>query len=102
MERIEPSNSVKMPAMNFGVCQITDPAECETAVLSDLKAGWRHHLDLGDRLARTQGGEPRRLKREAHARGHGENRDARHGHKPLLLSSRPEDRRVARHPKAAF
>lgn len=46
--------------------------------------------------------EPRRLKREAHARGHGENRDARHGHEPLFLSSRPEDRRVALHPKAAF
>lgn len=62
----------------------------------------RHHLDLEDRLARTHGGEPRRLKREAHARGHGENRDARHGHEPLFLSSRPEDRRVALHSKAAF
>lgn len=37
MERIEPSNSVKMPAMNFGVYWITDPAECEAAVLS----AWR-------------------------------------------------------------
>lgn len=34
MERIEPSNSVKMPAMNFGVYWITDPTECEAAVLS--------------------------------------------------------------------
>ena len=37
MERIEPSNSVKMPAMNFGVYRITDPTECEAAVLS----AWR-------------------------------------------------------------
>ena len=37
MERIEPSNSVKMPAMNFGVYWITDPTECEAAVLS----AWR-------------------------------------------------------------
>lgn len=231
MERIEPSNSVKMPAMNFGVYWIIDPTECEAAVLSawrgiDTAASYlneraigravacsgipcselfistklwvqdtseagalraigvsnfqpdritdfalhqrirptvnqievnpfcqqreadavnralgmgalcrrqgrplresraqgdrrrprrhgraggacvacrtRHHLDLEDRLARTHGGEPRRLKREAHARGHGENRDARHGHEPLFLSSRPEDRRVALHPKAAF
>ena len=41
MERIEPSNGVKMPAMNFGVYRITDPAECEAAVLSAIKAGWR-------------------------------------------------------------
>ena len=241
MERIEPSNSVKMPAMNFGVYWITDPTECEAAVLSawrgidtaasylneravgravarsgipcselfistklwvqdtseagaerairrslellrtdtidlylihqpygDIYGAWRtmerfyeardlraigvsnfqrrhalgmgalcrrqgrplresraqgdrrrprrhgraggacvacrtrHHLDLEDRLARTHGGEPRRLKREAHARGHGENRDARHGHEPLFLSSSPEDRRVALHSKAAF
>lgn len=37
MERIEPSNSVKMPAMNFGVYWIIDPTECEAAVLS----AWR-------------------------------------------------------------
>lgn len=37
MERIEPSNSVKMPAMNFSVYWITDPTECEAAVLS----AWR-------------------------------------------------------------
>lgn len=41
MERIEPSNGVKMPAMNFGVYRITDPAECEAAVLCAIKAGWR-------------------------------------------------------------
>ena len=41
MEKIELSNGVKMPAMNFGVYRITDPAECEAAVLSALKAGWR-------------------------------------------------------------
>ena len=40
MERIEPSNGVKMPAMNFGVYRITDPAECEAAVLCAIKAGW--------------------------------------------------------------
>lgn len=39
MERIEPSNGVKMPAMNFGVYRITDPAECEAAVLCAIKAG---------------------------------------------------------------
>ena len=37
MERIEPSNSVKMPAMNCGVYWIIDPTECEAAVLS----AWR-------------------------------------------------------------
>lgn len=41
MQTIELSNGVRMPAMNFGVYQITDPAECEAAVLSALEAGWR-------------------------------------------------------------
>lgn len=41
MEKIELSNGVKMPAMNFGVYQITDPAECEAAVINALEAGWR-------------------------------------------------------------
>lgn len=232
MERIEPSNSVKMPAMNFGVYWIIDPTECEAAVLSawrgiDTAASYLNERAVGravacsgipcselfistklwvqdtseagalraigvsnfqpDRItdfalhqrirptvnqievnpfcqqreanavnralgvmpsawapfaegrdgllenpvlreiAADRGatvaqvalawlaergiisisktvspGEPRRLKREAHARGHGENRDARHGHEPLFLSSRPEDRRVALHSKAAF
>ncbi len=40
-----------MPAMNFGVCQITDPAECETAVLSDLKAGWRGIISISETVS---------------------------------------------------
>lgn len=51
MERIEPSNSVKMPAMNFGVYWITDPTECEAAVLSDLKAGWRGIISISETVS---------------------------------------------------
>lgn len=58
MERIEPSNSVKMPAMNFGVYWITDPTECEAAVLSawrgiDTAASYLNERAVGRAVARS-------------------------------------------------
>lgn len=56
MERIEPSNSVKMPAMNFGVYWIIDPTECEAAVLSawrgiDTAASYLNERAIGRAVA---------------------------------------------------
>ena len=56
--RIEPSNSVKMPAMNFGVYWITDPTECEAAVLSawrgiDTAASYLNERAVGRAVARS-------------------------------------------------
>lgn len=36
------NNGVEIPALGFGVFQITDPAECERAVVDALEAGYRH------------------------------------------------------------
>ncbi|WP_048000337.1 aldo/keto reductase [Lactiplantibacillus herbarum] len=35
------NNGVKMPQLGFGVFQVPDPAECETAVTTALQAGYR-------------------------------------------------------------
>lgn len=36
------NNGVEIPALGFGVFQITDPAECERAVLDAIDVGYRH------------------------------------------------------------
>lgn len=41
MKEVTLSNGMKMPILGFGVYQITDPKECEQAVLDALEAGYR-------------------------------------------------------------
>lgn len=41
MNTITLNNGVKMPVLGFGTYQITDPVECEKAVISAIKAGYR-------------------------------------------------------------
>ena len=41
MEYVTLNNGVKMPILGFGVYQITDPVECEQAVVDALQAGYR-------------------------------------------------------------
>lgn len=41
MEYVTLNNGVKMPILGFGVYQITDPKECEQAVVDALQAGYR-------------------------------------------------------------
>ena len=36
------NNGVEMPVLGFGVFQITDPAECERAVIHAIDVGYRH------------------------------------------------------------
>lgn len=36
------NNGVEIPALSFGVFQITDPSECERAVVDAIEAGYRH------------------------------------------------------------
>lgn len=42
MEYVTLNNGVKMPIVGFGVFQVPDLNQCEEAVLSALKAGYRH------------------------------------------------------------
>ncbi|WP_265459366.1 aldo/keto reductase [Enterococcus sp. HY326] len=41
MQSIQLNNGVTMPIIGFGTYQITDPQECETAVLNAIDAGYR-------------------------------------------------------------
>ncbi|MEI3162764.1 MAG: aldo/keto reductase [Lachnospirales bacterium] len=41
MEYVTLNNGVKMPILGFGVYQITDPKDCEQAVVDALRAGYR-------------------------------------------------------------
>jgi len=41
MEFVTLNNGIKMPILGFGVFQITDPAECEQAVLDAIQTGYR-------------------------------------------------------------
>lgn len=41
MEYVTLNNGVKMPKLGFGVYQITDPAECERAVVDAVSTGYR-------------------------------------------------------------
>ena len=42
MDTVRLQNGVEIPALGFGVFQITDPAECERSVLDAIKVGYRH------------------------------------------------------------
>lgn len=42
MDTLRLNNGVAIPVLGFGVFQITDPAECERAVLDALETGYRH------------------------------------------------------------
>lgn len=42
MDTLRLNNGVDIPVLGFGVFQITDPAECERAVLDALQVGYRH------------------------------------------------------------
>jgi len=42
MDTLKLNNGVDIPVLGFGVFQITDPAECERAVLDALQTGYRH------------------------------------------------------------
>ncbi|MBD9513717.1 aldo/keto reductase [Pseudomonas sp. PDM22] len=42
MNTLTLNNGVDIPVLGFGVFQITDPAECERAVLDALDSGYRH------------------------------------------------------------
>ncbi|SDI52475.1 aldo/keto reductase [Pseudomonas panipatensis] len=42
MNTLTPNNGVDIPLLGFGVFQISDPAECERAVLDALESGYRH------------------------------------------------------------
>ena len=41
MEYVTLNNGVKMPQLGFGVYQITDPAQCEQAVVDAISVGYR-------------------------------------------------------------
>jgi 2,5-diketo-D-gluconate reductase A len=41
MEQVVLNNGVRMPILGFGVFQVSDPSECERAVLDALHAGYR-------------------------------------------------------------
>ena len=41
MQNVTLNNGVEMPILGFGVFQVTDPNECEQAVVDALKAGYR-------------------------------------------------------------
>ena len=41
METVTLNNGVEMPILGFGVFQITDPKECESAVFEAISAGYR-------------------------------------------------------------
>ena len=41
MKYVTLNNGVKMPILGFGVFQITDPAECEQAVVDAVSVGYR-------------------------------------------------------------
>ena len=42
MDTLKLNNGIDIPVLGFGVFQITDPAECERAVLDALQTGYRH------------------------------------------------------------
>lgn len=42
MNTIKLNNGVEIPALGFGVFQITDPAECERSVIDAIETGYRH------------------------------------------------------------
>jgi 2,5-diketo-D-gluconate reductase A len=66
MTRFTLSNGVAIPALGFGVFQITDPAECEQAVLDALDSGYRHIDTAASYQNETQVGNA--LKRSGLAR----------------------------------
>lgn len=41
MQKLILNNGVEMPILGFGVFQMSDPEECETAVYDALMAGYR-------------------------------------------------------------
>ena len=41
MKTIQLNNHVEMPVLGFGVFQMTDPVECEQAILHAIEAGYR-------------------------------------------------------------
>ena len=41
MNYVTLNNGVKMPQLGFGVYQITDPAQCEQAVVDAISVGYR-------------------------------------------------------------
>ena len=41
MEFVTLNNGVKMPLEGFGVFQVPDPKQCETAVLDAINSGYR-------------------------------------------------------------
>ena len=42
MQKIKLNNGVEIPVLGFGVFQISNPAECERAVLDAIETGYRH------------------------------------------------------------
>jgi 2,5-diketo-D-gluconate reductase A len=66
MTRFTLNNGVAIPALGFGVFQITDPAECEQAVLDALDSGYRHIDTAASYQNETQVGNA--LKRSGLAR----------------------------------
>ncbi len=56
MEIVELNNGVNIPALGFGVFQITDPAQCERAVLDAVEVGYRHIDTAASYLNETQVG----------------------------------------------
>jgi 2,5-diketo-D-gluconate reductase A len=42
MQKVKLNNGVEIPVLGFGVFQITNPAECERAVVDAIEVGYRH------------------------------------------------------------
>ena len=42
MQKVKLNNGVEMPALGFGVFQITDAAECESSVIDAIQTGYSH------------------------------------------------------------
>jgi len=42
MKTLKLNNGIEIPILGFGVFQITDPAECERAVVDAIETGYRH------------------------------------------------------------
>ena len=42
MKNVKLNNGVEIPVLGFGVFQMTNPAECERAVVDAIETGYRH------------------------------------------------------------
>jgi 2,5-diketo-D-gluconate reductase A len=42
MQTVKLNNDIEIPLLGFGVFQITNPAECERAVVDAIETGYRH------------------------------------------------------------